>query len=135
MKYPIIIHKDAESDYGVTVPDLPGCFSAGISIEDAIEQTQEAILTHVEGLLCDAESIPQPTSIESHIESIHHDGEIFLAFVDVDLSQLSGNVKRVNISIPERLLNTFDRYAKAEGESRSGFLIQAALAYVQKKEK
>ncbi|MGA0846442.1 MAG: type II toxin-antitoxin system HicB family antitoxin [Luteolibacter sp.] len=28
MRYPFI-HKDRDSDYGVTVPDLPGCFSAG----------------------------------------------------------------------------------------------------------
>ncbi|MCP4151812.1 MAG: hypothetical protein GY757_28975, partial [bacterium] len=27
MNYPVVIHKDKESDYGVTVPDLPGCFS------------------------------------------------------------------------------------------------------------
>ncbi|MDW8232800.1 MAG: type II toxin-antitoxin system HicB family antitoxin, partial [Roseiflexaceae bacterium] len=29
MRYPVVVHKDPESDYGVTVPDLPGCFSAG----------------------------------------------------------------------------------------------------------
>lgn len=29
MKYPIAIHKDKNSCYGVTIPDLPGCFSAG----------------------------------------------------------------------------------------------------------
>ena len=29
MRFPIVVHKDADSGYGVTVPDLPGCFSAG----------------------------------------------------------------------------------------------------------
>ena len=28
MRFPIVIHKDACSGYGVTVPDLPRCFSA-----------------------------------------------------------------------------------------------------------
>jgi len=47
MKFPIIIHKDTDSDYGVTVPDLPGCFSAGDSYMDALESAQEAyISTH-----------------------------------------------------------------------------------------
>jgi hypothetical protein len=27
MRYPIVVHKDPESGYGVTVPDLPGGFS------------------------------------------------------------------------------------------------------------
>ena len=37
MRYPVVIHKDPESDYGVTVPDLPGCFSAGETLDEALE--------------------------------------------------------------------------------------------------
>ena len=33
MLYAVVIHKDPETSYGVTVPDLPGCFSAGDTIE------------------------------------------------------------------------------------------------------
>ncbi len=29
MIYPVVIHKEKEADYGVSVPDLPGCFPAG----------------------------------------------------------------------------------------------------------
>ncbi len=36
MNYPVVIHKDKNSDYGVTVPDLPGCFSAGTTMEEAL---------------------------------------------------------------------------------------------------
>ena len=35
VKFPVVIHKDPESDYGVTVPDLPGSYSAGSSVEEA----------------------------------------------------------------------------------------------------
>jgi len=66
MKYPLIIHKDINSDYGVTIPDLPGCFSAGSTLEMAIENSEEAILTHIEGLLIDNEDIPEPKTIEYH---------------------------------------------------------------------
>ena len=53
MQYPVVIHKDVESIYGVTVPDLPGCFSAGETLEEAGESAQEAIACHLEGLLMD----------------------------------------------------------------------------------
>jgi len=29
MKFPVVLHKDADSEFSVTVPDVPGCFSAG----------------------------------------------------------------------------------------------------------
>jgi len=50
MRYPVVIHKDQDSDYGVTVPDLPGCFSAGSTVDEAIDNAVEAIECHVEGL-------------------------------------------------------------------------------------
>ncbi len=62
----ISIHKDSGSDYGVTFPDLPGCFSAGSTIEDAINMAQEAAECHIEGILIDSEPIPTPSDIEVH---------------------------------------------------------------------
>ncbi|MBI5418127.1 type II toxin-antitoxin system HicB family antitoxin [Candidatus Poribacteria bacterium] len=129
MKYPIIIHKDKNSDYGVTVPDLIGCFSAGETLEKAIENTEEAILTHVEGLILDKEAIPQPTSLDKY-KNKKYDGEIYFAVVSVDFSKLSDKIKRVNITIPERLLSKLDSFAIKEGESRSGFLVHAAMEYI-----
>jgi|GEM_PF-6030943 predicted RNase H-like HicB family nuclease len=35
MKYSVVLHKEPQSDYSVTVPDLPGCFSVGSTIEEA----------------------------------------------------------------------------------------------------
>ena len=60
MRYPVIIHKDADSDYGVTVPDLPGFFSAGQTLDEALIEAVEAIDCHIEGLLMDGEPIPLP---------------------------------------------------------------------------
>ena len=42
MNYPVVIHKDKKSDYGLTVPDLPGCFSAGKTFDEALENSKEA---------------------------------------------------------------------------------------------
>jgi predicted RNase H-like HicB family nuclease len=66
MRYPVIVHKDPESDYGVTVPDLPGCFSAGETLAEALEQVVEVIEGHLEGLLLDGEPTPTPQTVEYH---------------------------------------------------------------------
>ena len=66
MNYPIVIHKDRHSDYGVTVPDLPGCFSAGKTIDEAKAMAREAIELHLEGLIKSGEVVPKAQSIEVH---------------------------------------------------------------------
>ena len=129
MQFPVVIHKDSDSDYGVTVPDLPGCFSAGESIDDALLETVEAIECHIEGLLLDGESIPATKSIEEHQKNPDYRDGIW-AVVSVDISKLSGKSKRVNITVPERLLNTMDHYAAEHGKTRSGLIAEAALAYI-----
>ena len=64
--YPIVIHKDPDTDYCVTVPDLPGCITAGATLDDAQNQALEAIQCHVEGILLDNEPIPEAKSIAYH---------------------------------------------------------------------
>ncbi|MDL1977747.1 MAG: type II toxin-antitoxin system HicB family antitoxin [Deltaproteobacteria bacterium] len=129
MKYPIALHKDDSSDYGVTIPDLPGCFSAGASIEEAIAMAQEAAECHIEGLLIDAEPIPVPSSVEEYKNNPDYQ-DCLWALIDIDLSKLSLKSKRINITLPERLLTTIDHYVKKYGESRSGLLAQAITEYM-----
>ena len=129
MRYPIVIHKDPDSNYGVTVPDIPGCFSAGDTMDDALSQVVEAIECHIEGLLLDKEPLPMPKSIEHHQNNPDYT-EGTWAVVSVDLSKLSGKSKRVNITIPERLLTLVDQYASQHGETRSGFIAQAAMEFI-----
>lgn len=129
MRYPVVIHKDEDSDYGVTVPDMPGCFSAGESFDDALVQAVEAIECHLEGLLIDGEQIPSPGSIEIHQQNSDYAGGVW-ALVTVDLSKLSGKAKRINITLPERLVTVMDRYASTHGETRSGLIAQATIEYM-----
>ncbi len=129
MKYPVAIHKDENSDFGVTFPDIPGCFSAGSTIEEAIAMAQEAAECHIEGLLMDSEPVPAASSIEHHKSNPDYSNCVW-ALVDIDVSKLSSRSRRVNITIPERLLNTVDQYARKHGESRSGLLAQAVAEYM-----
>jgi predicted RNase H-like HicB family nuclease len=126
MQYPVVIHKDPDSDYGVTVPDLPGCFSAGESIEEALEGAREAIECHLEGLLMDEEDVPLPEAIDAHRNDENYRDGIW-ALVSVDITQLSGKTKRINVSVPERILKKIDGFAARHNETRSGFLVSSAL--------
>ena len=129
MRYPVVIHKDKSSDYGVTVPDLPGCFSAGETMEDAMTQVVEAIECHLEGLLFDGDAIPEAQPVETHRKDKDFSGGTW-ALVNVDLSRLASKAKRINITLPERVLALVDEQAKREGESRSGLLARAVLEYI-----
>lgn len=61
MQLPIIIHKEDNSDFGVTIPDLPGVFASGATLEEALEDAREAIFLR----FCDDKKcvLPHPTSI------------------------------------------------------------------------
>jgi predicted RNase H-like HicB family nuclease len=129
MKYPIVIHKDENSDFGVTFPDLPGCFSVGASIEEAIASSHEAAECHIEGMLLDSEPIPVASAIENYKDNPDYKDGLW-ALVDIDISKLSLKAKRINITLPERLLSTVDHYARNHGETRSGLLAQAVTEYM-----
>lgn len=85
MKFPVALHKDPGSAFGVTVPDVPGCHAAGDTIEDALTNARRAILTHVKTL---ADTGRPLVVVASSIEDWHdhpdHAGAQW-ALVDVDL--------------------------------------------------
>ncbi len=87
MNYPIAIHKDADSDYGVTVPDLPGCFSAGSTLDEAISMAKEAITLHIEGMIEDGQTVPSPGAIEVHQQNDDYRGATW-AVISIELSNL-----------------------------------------------
>lgn len=85
MLLPVAIHKDADSVFGVTVPDVAGCFSSGNTIKEAIQNAQEAVKAHVEILL---EMGNEPVITPSTVEALRGDDDYkgaMWAFIDVDL--------------------------------------------------
>jgi len=130
MQYPIFIHKDKKSDYGVIVPDLPGCYSAGNTVEEAISNAHEAIECHLEGLLKDGEPIPAIKSLDKYLNTPELSDGI-LALIDIDVTKISGKSKRIDITLPERFLKQIDDYIKNYGaNNRSAFLAEAAMKYM-----
>jgi predicted RNase H-like HicB family nuclease len=114
--------------FGVVVPDLPGCTSAGETVEAALTNAVEAVRLWVEDAEADGEAIPEPQPIEvlRHDPSIADDiaGGAVLAFVP--LLRESGRAARVNLSIDAGMLDAIDAEAKRRGLTRSAFLASAA---------
>ena len=69
--YIALIHKDADSDYGVSFPDLPGVITAGSNLDEARKMATEALEFHLEGLAQDGEAAPEPSrnAADSEAES------------------------------------------------------------------
>lgn len=78
MRYPIAIEPRTEdSAYGVVIPDLPGCFSAGDTLEEAIAGAEEAGLAWIDAALDAGEAIPPPSSLEAIRAKPEFSGWIF----------------------------------------------------------
>ena len=88
MKYPIAIEPGGEEvAFGVVVPDLPGCFSAGDTLEEAYANAAEAIELRVETTLETGGTIPAPGSLQT----LHQDPDLagwILDMVEVDVSDV-----------------------------------------------
>lgn len=122
--YIAVVHKDPDSDYGVSLPDFPGCITAGSTIDEAKDMAREALSLHIKGMLEDGEKIPEPSSLEDVMADPENADAI--AFLVVTTPDLKHKSVRVNITVPENTLRQIDVMAKKRGMSRSSFLVHAA---------
>ena len=118
--YPALIDKDAESDFGVSFPDFPGCVSAGETLEESLLGAQEALSGHVALMIADGDALPKPTSLEE-VAAEREPSTVAITLVPV---VLPGRARRVNVTLDEALLEEIDQISN----NRSGFLAEAARA-------
>lgn len=127
MRYPIAIHHDDGTAYGVTVPDVPGCFSAGDTLDEAILLAEEAIAGHLEILAEDNTPLPLATSVENHAGNTDYEGAAW-AYATVDVLQFSGKTKKENITLPMNLTaRVNDLVKEGKAKSKSAFFTEAGL--------
>ena len=127
MRYPIAIEPGTDrTAFGVVVPDLPGCFSAGDTLDEAIANAEEAIAGWIDASLDAGETIPAASSLDLIRERGDFRGWIF-GIVSVDPVVMDDKIERVNITLPRRVLSRLDAAADAAGESRSGFIARMTL--------
>jgi predicted RNase H-like HicB family nuclease len=126
MKFLIAIEPGSDTTaWGVVVSDLPGCFSAGDTLEEAFDNARETIELHCESLAEDGSALPTPTPMAEHQADPDLSGWVW-AMVDVPVERYFGPAEKINITVPARVLARIDDYARRHGESRSGFSVRAA---------
>lgn len=127
MRYPVAIESDTETTaFGVVVPDLPGCFSAGDTLDEAMAGAEEAAAAWVDATL-DAElAIPRASSLDALRRDPHFAGWSF-GVITLDAALFEDTVERVNITLPRRVLKRLDAMARAAGESRSSYIAQLTM--------
>ena len=127
--YPIAIFRDeGNPTYGVVVPDVPGCYPCGDSIQEAIEDSRTAITAHIECLLDTGRSFDFGVrSIEELRALPDYADALCWAVAEIDDTALSERPVRFNVSWPEHLLRRVNDYVAANHDSRSSFLARAAI--------
>ena len=124
MHYLAVLHRDRPGGtVGVTVPDLPGCFSGGDDYRDAVQSASEAIALHVSGMLAAGEAVPKPSA------EVDPDGGV-VALVPVADALLSDRAVRLSVTFPGLLVAPLDERAAKEGTTRSGLLARLVLEHL-----
>ncbi len=122
--YIAIIHKDEGSAYGISFPDLPGCFSAADTEKDIIPNALEAIELFLEP----AHKLPEPSGIDK-IKSdklVAADLAEGAYLMSIPYHFNPGRSTRVNITLNKGLLRLVDEEAVRRKMTRSALLAQAA---------
>lgn len=129
MRYPIAIELGDETQaFGVVVPDLPGCFSAGDTLDEALNNAEEAVVAWIDAMLDRGEAIPPPSPIGSLRAAYPEFVGWVWAVVSVDPARLDEKIEQVNLTLPRRVLARLDAAARAAGETRSGYIARIALS-------
>jgi predicted RNase H-like HicB family nuclease len=127
LRYPIVIEPgDDHSAFGVVIPDLPGCFSAGDTMDEALAGAEEAAAAWIDATLDSGQPIPPPTNLDEIRRNPEYAGWA-IGVITIDPAVLDDTVERVNITLPRRVLERLDAQARAAGKSRSGYIAQLTL--------
>ncbi|EPR43124.1 putative protein family UPF0150 [Desulfovibrio sp. X2] len=124
--------------FTVTFPDLPGCITQGDTFTEAFAMAQEALEGFLDVMREDNDIIPEPSGFEEAMAKARaeaeEDGEPLAPgtiFQAVPVPPLDVPPVRFNVSMAPHVLYRIDRFAKAEGLTRSGFLANAARHYIK----
>ena len=112
--------------FGVAVPDLPGCFSAGDTLDEAMEAAKEAAAAWIDAALDADAPIPSPSPLAEARALPGYEGWS-LGIVELDLALFDDSIERVNITLPKRVLRRLDDLAAARHMSRGAFISELTM--------
>jgi predicted RNase H-like HicB family nuclease len=128
IRYPILIEEGTkETAFGIVVPDLPGCFSAGDSLDEAVEAAKEAAAAWIDTALDHGVPVPPPSTLEAVRKLPGYRGWA-VGLVEIEEALLDDAVERVNITLPRRVLRRLDDMARRTGQTRSGLIARLTVS-------
>src|SRR5260370_13276132 len=123
MEYIAYLHKDRDSDYGVSFPDFPGCITAGKTLDEASRLAPEALALHIAGMIEDGDAVPEPSKLDDvAADAAKHGAVAFMVSVDAPDATV-----RVNITARESQIEKIDALAEAAGLTRSAYMVRWAI--------
>lgn len=134
MLYPVAIEPGSDNSvFGVAVPDVPGCFSYGDSLDEALANAKEALEMHFEALAELGELPPEASNIKDHYAIADYAGWVW-AVVEVNTEPYMGKSSKINVTLPDLLTRKIDDVVGGNRtyKSRSHFLQVAAAHELQK---
>jgi len=124
MDYIAYLHKDRDSDFGVSFPDFPGCVTAGKTLDEAHRMAAEALALHIAGMVEDGETIPEPSLLDALTDDPAMKGAVaFLVHIEPETER----TVRINITAREKQVELIDDLADKAGMTRSAYMVQSAL--------
>lgn len=119
--YLALVHKEPGSAYGVSFPDLPGCFSAADDLDDVLPKACEALELWFE----DAEETT-PRDFDAVSAEVAEELAAGAFLIAVPRVTNAGRSVRVNLSLDRGMLEAIDAAASARKLTRSAFIAEAA---------
>ncbi|MDY3331914.1 MAG: type II toxin-antitoxin system HicB family antitoxin [Pelistega sp.] len=131
--YAVAIHKDETmNNYAGIIPDVPGCYTFGDTLDELLLETKEAIESHIETTLDSGLKFEfKTTPLEDLQKSADFKNAMAWFFVAIDETLFDKQI-RFNVSWSERLLQRVDEYIAHTHDTRSGFLAKAATLMMAK---
>ena len=123
MEYIAYLCKDEDARYGAQFPDFPGCTAGGRTLEQARELAADALTEHLERMMEQGASVPEPSTLDDLAGDPRMDGSV-LVLVTAEPPE---KTVRVNITARASQIEAIDRLAKSAGMTRSAFLVQTAI--------
>lgn len=135
-RYPVAVEEgDKDTAYGVVVVDIPGCYSAGDTLDEALENAIDAVELHLEGLAEEGQAPPAPSSVKEWVHHQDYKGSIW-AVVSVDETPFLGKSEKINVTLPTLVTRKIDEFTKTHKgfKNRSQFLQIAARRLLEEAE-
>jgi predicted RNase H-like HicB family nuclease len=119
--FPALFEPNPNGGYSVSFPDLPGCISYGITLEETLRASREALELHLYGMEEEGLEIPSPSAPESvTLES----GE-FCTVIVAWMPQVRSGFRNRSVKKTLTLPHWLNEIAEKEGINFSQLLQQA----------